>query len=43
LHPLQGGDPGIEVGEKLFDLGDDAALLVQWSDWNRKRGSRSPV
>ena len=28
-HPLQGGDPGIEVGKKLFDLGDDAALLWQ--------------
>ena len=27
-HPLQCNDPGIEVGEKLFYLGDDAALLV---------------
>ena len=33
-HPLQGGDPGIEVGEKFFDLGDDAALLSQGGEWN---------
>ncbi len=27
-HPLQGDDPGIEVGEEFLDLGDDAALLI---------------
>ncbi len=26
--PLECGDPGIEVGEKFLDLGNDAALLV---------------
>jgi len=27
-HPLEGGDPGIEIGEKLLDLGNYAALLL---------------
>ncbi len=34
-HPLQCDDPGIEVGEKLLDHGDDAALLFLRSDRQR--------
>src|SRR5208283_3841793 len=33
-HPLQGDDPGIEIGEQLLDLGDNAALLFQRSERN---------
>ena len=35
-HPLQGDDPGIEVGEKFLDLGDDAALLIDRSERGRR-------
>jgi len=27
-HSLQSGDPGIEVGEQLLDLGDDTSLFM---------------
>ena len=30
LDPLQGGNASVKVGEEFLDLGDDAALFVQW-------------
>jgi hypothetical protein len=43
LRPFQGGDAGIKVREEFFDLGDDAALLVERRKWNRQRFQSSLV